>query len=326
MNIPSRCRAALAGGLLLIAAVGGSAAQAWPDRPVRIVIADAPGGGSDLAGRLLAARLQQRLGQPFVIDNKPGAGGVLGTMVAKNAAPDGYTYVIGTAGSHGINAAVYSKLSYHPLRDFEPVAMINKAPNVCVVNADTPARKLEDLVSLAKAAPGKLNFASGGNGTSAHFTGEYLKMAAGIDMVHVPYKGAAPAVQAVAAGEVQVFCGNLPPTMGLIKAGKVRPLAVTTLTRNRELPEVPTVAESGYPGFETVAWFGFFAPKGTPQAIVEKFAQEIAEVIRAPDIRDGLIAQGSDPIGSTPAQFRAYVEAEIAKWTQVARRANVRLD
>ena len=319
-------RAALALAALLLAAAGSAFAQAWPDRPVRIVIADAPGGGSDLAGRLLAARLQQRLGQPFVIDNKPGAGGVLGTMVVKNAAPDGYTYVIGTAGSHGINAAVYSKLSYHPLRDFEPVAMINKAPNVCVVNADTPARKLEDLVSLAKAAPGKLNFASGGNGSSAHFTGEYLKMAAGIDMVHVPYKGAAPAVQAVAAGEVQVFCGNLPPTMGLIKAGKVRPLAVTTLARNRELPEVPTVAESGYPGFETVAWFGFFAPKGTPQAIVEKFAQEIAEVLRAPDIREALIAQGSDPVGSSPAQFRAYVEAEITKWTQVARRANVRLD
>ena len=318
--------AALAGGALLAAAACGVSAQSWPERPVRIVIADAPGGGSNLAGRLLAVRLQQRLGQPFVIDNKPGAGGVLGTMVAKNAAPDGYTYVIGTAGSHGINAAVYAKLSYHPLRDFEPVAMINKAPNVCVVNADLPARTLRDLVSLAKATPGKLNFASGGNGTSAHFTGEYLKMVAGIDMVHVPYKGAAPAVQAVAAGEVQVFCGNLPPTMGLIKAGKVRPLAVTTLTRNRELPEVPTVAESGYPGFETVAWFGFFAPKGTPQAIVEKFAQEIAEVIRAPDIRDGLIAQGSDPIGSSPAQFRTYVEEEIAKWTQVARTANVRLD
>ena len=318
--------AALAGGALLAAAACGVSAQSWPERPVRIVIADAPGGGSDLAGRLLAVRLQQRLGQPFVIDNKPGAGGVLGTMVAKNAAPDGYTYVIGTAGSHGINAAVYAKLSYHPLRDFEPVAMINKAPNVCVVNADLPARTLKDLVSLAKATPGKLNFASGGNGTSAHFTGEYLKMVAGIDMVHVPYKGAAPAVQAVAAGEVQVFCGNLPPTMGLIKAGKVRPLAVTTLSRNRELPEVPTVAESGYPGFETVAWFGFFAPKGTPQAIVEKFAQEIAEVIRAPDIRDGLIAQGSDPIGSSPAQFRTYVEEEIAKWTQVARTANVRLD
>jgi tripartite-type tricarboxylate transporter receptor subunit TctC len=318
--------AALAGGALLAAAACGVSAQSWPERPVRIVIADAPGGGSDLAGRLLAVRLQQRLGQPFVIDNKPGAGGVLGTMVAKNAAPDGYTYVIGTAGSHGINAAVYAKLSYHPLRDFEPVAMINKAPNVCVVNADLPARTLKDLVSLAKASPGKLNFASGGNGTSAHFTGEYLKMVAGIDMVHVPYKGAAPAVQAVAAGEVQVFCGNLPPTMGLIKAGKVRPLAVTTLSRNRELPEVPTVAESGYPGFETVAWFGFFAPKGTPQAIVEKFAQELGEVIRAPDIRDGLIAQGSDPIGNSPAQFRIYVEDEIVKWTQVARTANVRLD
>jgi tripartite-type tricarboxylate transporter receptor subunit TctC len=318
--------AALAGGALLAAAACGVSAQSWPERPVRIVIADAPGGGSDLAGRLLAVRLQQRLGQPFVIDNKPGAGGVLGTMVAKSAAPDGYTYVIGTAGSHGINAAVYSKLSYHPLRDFEPVAMINKAPNVCVVNADLPARTLKDLVSLAKASPGKLNFASGGNGTSAHFTGEYLKMVAGIDMVHVPYKGAAPAVQAVAAGEVQVFCGNLPPTMGLIKAGKVRPLAVTTLSRNRELPEVPTVAESGYPGFETVAWFGFFAPKGTPQAIVEKFAQELGEVIRAPDIRDGLIAQGSDPIGNSPAQFRIYVEDEIVKWTQVARTANVRLD
>lgn len=322
----SRPFAAVLGSVALLSVVADASAQSWPDRPVKIIVADAPGGGSDLAGRLLAAKLQQRLGQPFVIDNRPGAGGVLGTMVAKSAPPDGYTYVIGTAGSHGINAAVYTKLGYHPLRDFEPVAMINKAPNVCVVNAGVPAKTLKEFVDLAKAAPDKYAFSSGGNGSSAHLTAEYLKMMAGIEMLHVPYKGAAPAVRAVASGEVQAFCGNLPPAMGLIKAGKVRPLAVTTLSRNGEVPEVPTVAESGYPGFETVAWFGFFAPKGTPQPIVDRFAAEIAEVIRTPEVRDGLISQGSEPIGSSPTQFRAYIEAEIAKWTQVARAAKVRLD
>ncbi|GIK86711.1 MAG: tripartite tricarboxylate transporter substrate binding protein [Burkholderiales bacterium] len=324
-HLSGRIAAAL-GALSLLAVGADVAAQAWPARPVKIIVPATPGDGSDLAGRLLAAKLQQRLGQPFVIDNRTGAGGIVGSVAAKNAAPDGYTFVIGTAGSHGINAAVYSKLDYHPLRDFEPVAMINKAPNVCVINPDVPAKTLKEFVALAKAAPGKYSFGSGGNGSSAHLTGEYLKMVAGIDLLHVPYKGAAPAVQAVVAGEVQAFCGNLPPTMGQIKAGRVRPLAVTTLARNGELPDVPTVAESGYPGFETVAWFGFFAPKGTPQPIVERFAAEIAEVLRLPDVRDGLIAQGTEPIGSAPAAFRAYVEGEIAKWTKVAQAANVRLD
>lgn len=324
-HLSGRIAAAL-GALSLLAVGADVAAQAWPARPVKIIVPATPGDGSDLAGRLLAAKLQQRLGQPFVIDNRTGAGGIVGSVAAKNAAPDGYTFVIGTAGSHGINAAVYSKLDYHPLRDFEPVAMINKAPNVCVINPDVPAKTLKEFVALAKVAPGKYSFGSGGNGSSAHLTGEYLKMVAGIDLLHVPYKGAAPAVQAVVAGEVQAFCGNLPPTMGQIKAGRVRPLAVTTLARNGELPDVPTVAESGYPGFETVAWFGFFAPKGTPQPIVERFAAEIAEVLRLPDVRDGLIAQGTEPIGSAPAAFRAYVEGEIAKWTKVAQAANVRLD
>lgn len=266
MTSPSNRLIVALGALSLLAWVAPSAAQdAWPGKSVRIIIPGTPGDGADLAGRLLAQKLQQRLGQAFVIDNKPGAGGIIGTEVAKAAAPDGYTFIIGTAGSHGINAAVYSKLSYHPLRDFEAVAMINKAPNICVINPSVPARSLKEFVALAKASPGKYSFSSGGNGSSAHLTGEYLKMVADINMLHVPYKGAAPAVQAVVSGEVQVFCGNLPPTIGQIKSERVRPLAVTTLARSGELPNVPTVAESGYPGFETVAWFGFFAPKARPR-------------------------------------------------------------
>jgi tripartite-type tricarboxylate transporter receptor subunit TctC len=324
-HLSGRIAAAL-GALSLLVAVADAAAQSWPTRPVKIIVPAPPGDGSDLAGRLLTVKLQQRLGQPFVIDNRTGAGGIVGSVAAKNSAPDGYTFIIGTAGSHGINAAVYTKLDYHPLRDFDPVAMINKAPNVCVVNTDVPAKTLQEFVALAKASPGKYSFGSGGNGSSAHLSGEYLKMVAGIDLLHVPYRGAAPAVMAVVAGEVQAFCGNLPPTMGQIKAGKVRPLAVTTLARNRELPDVPTVAESGYPGFETVAWFGVFAPKGTPAPIIERFAAELAEVIRMPDVRDALLAQGTEPIGSSPTEFRTYVEGEIAKWTKVANAANVHLD
>jgi tripartite-type tricarboxylate transporter receptor subunit TctC len=325
MKHPLARIAAALGAAALLTAASVASAQEWPTRPVRIIVPDQPGGGSDLAGRLLAAKLQQRLGQPFVVENRGGGGGIVGSVAAKNAPADGYTYIIGTAGSHGINAAVYSKLDYHPLRDFEPVALINKAPNVCVINPDLPAKNLKEFVALAKSAPGKYSFSSGGNGSSAHLTGEYLKMVAGIDLLHVPYKGAAPAVQAVIAGETHAFCGNLPPTIVHIKAGKVRGLAVTTLARSPELPDLPTMAES-FPGFETVAWFGFFAPKGTPQPIIEKFAADLAAVIRMPDVREALIAQGSEPVGSGPAEFRKWVEGEIAKWTKVANAANVRLD
>lgn len=298
--------------------------QSWPSRPVRIIIPGTPGDGADLAGRLIGMKLQERMGQPFVIENKPGAGSIIGSVAGKNAPPDGYNFLIGTAGSHGINQAVYAKLPYHPLRDFEPVLLINKAPNVCVINPRIPANTLTEFVALAKKEPGKYSFASGGNGTSAHLTGEYLKLVAGIDMLHVPYKGATPALNDVIAGQVSVFCGNLPPAIPHIKSGLVRALGVTTLQRNAEIPDVPTISES-YPGFESVAWFGYFAPKGTPPDILNKFYSELAAVMKMPDVREKLIAQGTDPVASPPAELRRFIESEIEKWTKVARAAKVQL-
>lgn len=300
-------------------------AQSWPSRPVHIIIPGTPGDGADQAGRIIGQKLQERLGQPFVIDNKPGAGSIIGTVAGKNAAPDGNNFMIGTAGSHGINAAVYASLPYDPLRDFEPVLLINKTPNVCVVNPGIPAANLAEFVALAKKEPGRYTFASGGNGTSAHLSGEYLKMVAGIDMLHVPYKGATPAVLDVIAGQVSLFCGNLPPAIPHIRSGKLRALGVTTLQRSPELPDVPTISESGYPGFESVAWFGYFAPKGTPADIINKFNRELDAIIKLPDVRDKLLSQGTQPAGGSPAALRQFQEDEIQKWTKVARAAKVQL-
>ncbi len=300
-------------------------AQTWPTRPVQVIIPGAPGDGADLAGRLLGLKLQEKLGQSFVIDNKTGAGGIIGSVAAKNAAPDGYHFIIGTAGSHGINAAVYDKLAYDPIKDFEPVILINKTPNVCVIDPSIPANNLAEFVALAKKEPGKYSFASGGNGSSAHLSGEYLKMLAGIDLLHVPYKGAAPAVQAVLSGQVQMFCGNLPPAITHIKSGKLRALGVTTLKRSPELPDVPTIDESGYKGFESVAWFAFFAPKGTPADAINKLNLALNEVIKLPDVREKLQAQGTDPVGGSAADLKQFQDNEIQKWTKVARTAKVAL-
>jgi tripartite-type tricarboxylate transporter receptor subunit TctC len=300
-------------------------AQTWPSRAVQVIIPGAPGDGADLAGRLLGQKLQEKLGQSFVIDNKTGAGGIIGSVAGKNAAPDGYHFIIGTAGSHGINAAVYQKLAYDPIKDFEPVILINKTPNVCVIHPSIPANNLAEFIALAKKEPGKYSFASGGNGSSAHLSGEYLKMLAGIDLLHVPYKGASPAVQAVMAGQVQMFCGNLPPAIPHIKSGKLRALGVTTLKRSPELPDVPTIDESGYKGFESVAWFAFFAPKGTPADAINRFNQALDEVIKLPDVREKLQVQGTEPVGGSPADLKQFQDNEIQKWTKVARTAKVAL-
>ncbi len=300
-------------------------AQTWPARAVQVIIPGAPGDGADLAGRLLGQKLQEKLGQGFVIDNKTGAGGIIGSVAGKNAAPDGYHFIIGTAGSHGINAAVYEKLAYDPIKDFEPVILINKTPNVCVIHPGIAANNLAEFVALAKKEPGKYSFASGGNGSSAHLSAEYLKMLAGIDLLHVPYKGASPAVQAVIAGQVQMFCGNLPPAIPHIKSGKLRALGVTTLKRSPELPEVPTIDESGYKGFESVAWFAVFAPKGTPADAINRLNQALDEIIKLPDVREKLQAQGTDPVGGSPADLRQFQDNEIQKWTKVARTARVAL-
>lgn len=326
MPLPRRA-IPLAFAAALALPLGSALAQteaAWPTRSVRLIVAGAPGDGADQAGRLLSPKLQERLGQSFVIDNKPGAGGILGTEIAKNAPADGYNFLIATAGSHGINPAVYAKLPYDAVKDFEPVFLINKAPNVCVVNAKTPVRNMAELVAMAKQQPGKLSFASGGNGSSAHLTGEYLKMVAGIDMLHVPYKGASPAVTALLAGEVNLFCGNLPPAIPHIKNGLLRALGVTTQQRNAEIPDVPTIAES-FAGFESVAWFGIFAPKGTPAPVIDKLSKELATILKLPDVRSGLATQGTEAVGAGPAELRRFQEGEIDKWTKVARAAKVQL-
>ncbi|MDB5849100.1 MAG: tripartite tricarboxylate transporter substrate binding protein [Rhodoferax sp.] len=324
--VPALLTAAMAAVTFTAAslAMAQEPASAWPSHPVKVIVPGTPGDGADLAGRIIGIKLQERLGQPFIIDNKPGAGAIIGTEAGKNAAADGYTFLIGTAGSHAINQAVYAKLPYHPLRDFEPVLLINKTPNVCVINPGIPARSLAEFVALAKKSPGQYSFSSGGNGSSAHLTGEYLKLVAGIDMLHVPYKGASPAVNDVVAGQVSMFCGNLPPAIPHIRSGALRALGVTTLQRNTELPDVPTIAET-YPGFESVAWFGYFAPRGTPPDILAKFYTELAAVMKMPDVRDKLIAQGTDPVASPPAEFRKFIEGEIDKWTKVARAAKVQL-
>jgi tripartite-type tricarboxylate transporter receptor subunit TctC len=322
--MPRVFTAFLAGALLV--AVSPALAQTWPSRPVRFIVPSPPGDGSDIASRAVGQKLHERLGQPFVVDNKPGAGGIVGSEAARHAPADGYTFIMGNAGSHGINAAVYSKLGYHPLRDFEPVTMINRAPNVCVLNTALPARTLTEFLDLARREPGKYQFGSGGNGSSAHMTVEYLKMVAKVDMLHVPYRGASPALSDTVAGHVHLFCGNLPPTMPFIKAGQLRPLGITTLQRNSELPDVPTVAESGFAGFETVAWFGLFAPKGTPAAIVNRLQAEIADVLKTPEVAQRLASLGTEPVGDSPESFRRFVTSEIEKWTHVAEAANVKLD
>lgn len=302
-----------------------SLAQAWPNRTVQVIVPSAPGDGGDLAARLLGQKLQEKLGQSFVIDNKTGAGGIIGSVAGKAARPDGYNFLVGNAGSHAINSAVYDKLAYDPMSDFEPVFLINKAPNVCVINPSMPANNLSEFVALAKKDPGKYTFASGGNGTSAHLSAEYLKMMAGIDLLHVPYRGAAPAVLAVIAGEAHLFCGNLPPAIPHIRAGKLRALGVTTLQRSPELPDVPTIDESGYKGFESVAWFAFFAPKGTPTDVISSLNRALEEVLRTPAVREQLQTLGTQPAGGSPGELRQFQANEIQKWIKVARTAKVSL-
>lgn len=321
-----------AAGWLLVAACSllspGAFAQsgAYPAKPIRVIVPSPPGDGSDLMARAIGDKLTQALGQPVVVDNRPGAGGRVGTEAAAKAGADGYTLIMGNAGSHGINAALYRDLPYDIERDFAPVTQVMRAPNVLVISPGLPARDLKEFIALLKANPGKYSYGSGGNGSSAHFSAEMFKTMAGVDIVHVPYKGATPALTDVIAGQVVMFMGNLPPAMGHIKAGRVRALAVTTAQRSDLVPDLPTVAESGLPGFETVAWFGLFAPAGTPREIVQRVRDEVARIVQQPEIVERIRTLGGEPVGNSPEAFAAIVRADIAKWKQVAKAANISAD
>ena len=311
---------------LLLCTTALAVAQSYPARPVRLIAPSTPGDAPDVIARLIALRLSPVLGQPVVVENRPGAGGVIGSEVAAKSAPDGYTLIMGNAGSHGINAAVYSKLPYDIQRDFAPVSQVAIAPNVMVINPAIPAKSVAEFIAYAKSQPGKLSYASGGNGSSAHMSMELFKAMSGVDIQHVPYKGSSPALTDVMAGQVAVFIGNMPPTVPLVKAGKLRALAVTTKARSALMPELPTISEAGLPGFETVAWFGVLAPTGTPPEIVKKLSTEIGKIARSPEMREKLLAMGAEPIGGTPGEFKAVIDSDIAKWKALAQKEGIKVD
>jgi tripartite-type tricarboxylate transporter receptor subunit TctC len=327
MSMPSFRRVArIALAALVVATSTAALAQAWPTRAVRIIVPSPPGDGSDVTARAIADKLQAALGQPFVVENKPGAGGVVGADQVAHAAPDGYTLVMGNAGSHGINAAVYTQLNYDVVRDFAPVSLIAQSPNVLVANPNAPFHTVRELADAARAQPGKLDFASGGQGSSAHMSMELFKYLTKTDLNHIPYKGATPALTDIISGTVPVMFVNLPPALGHIKSGKVRALAVTTAKRWPALPDVPTVAESGVEGFETVAWFGLLAPAGTPPAIIERLSAEVRRITLLPDVRSRIEATGAEPVGSTPQEFARRIGDDVDKWKRVAAAARIRID
>ena len=301
-------------------------AQDYPSKPVRFVVPFAPGGTTDVLARLVGEKLSASLGQQFVVDNKPGAGGNVGTAQVAKAEPDGYTLLMGTVGTHAINASIYPSLPYDPVQDFAPVTLVATVPNVLVVNPEVPANSVAELIALAKEKPGELNFASSGNGTSIHLSGELFKAMTGVDIVHVPYKGSGPAVVDLLGGQVEMMFDNLPSSAPHIKAGKLRPLGVTSKERSPTLPDVPTIAEAGVPGYEALSWFGVLVPAGTPDAVVTRLQQEIAKILADPAMRERFAELGAVPAGDTPAEFAAFIGSETAKWADVVQKAGITLE
>ena len=331
---PTTRRANLIAIALCAAGLATTAAQAqstWPTKPVKIVVPFAPGGTTDLLARAMAPELSKAFGQQFVVENKAGAGGNLGAEQVAKSAGDGYTLLMGTVGTHGINRALYAKLPYDPFKDFVPVSLVAAVPNVMVVNADfATAHKINsvnDFIKYAKAHPGQLNMASSGNGTSIHLAGELFKSMTGTFMAHIPYRGSGPALLDLAAGNMHVMFDNLPSAMQLIKSGKLKALAVTSAQRSSALPELPTIEEAaGLKGFEASSWFGLLAPAGTPMDIVNRVQQEVAKSLGTPSIKEKLQAQGAIPSGITSAQFAVLIDAEHKKWAAVVKASGAKVD
>jgi tripartite-type tricarboxylate transporter receptor subunit TctC len=313
--------------LALLAAAGSAAAQAWPAKPIHLIAPYAAGGPIDISARLLAPALQQALGQPVLVENRPGAGGNIGADFVAKSAPDGYTLVIGAIATHAINPWLFASLPYDPIRDFRHVALIVQVPNVLVVNNELPAKSVGELVALAKRRPGQLDFASGSTGSTGHLAGEMFKLMTGTYMVHIPYKGAAPAVTDLMAGRVHLMFDNLASALPNVKAGKVRALAVTTRKRSGFLPELPTLDEAGLKGFEMTTWWGVMAPAKTPDAVVQRLNAEIFKALEMPDVKDRLRAMGSEtPVVRTPEAFSAFVAAELKTYGDLVKRSGAKPD
>ncbi|HET7668827.1 MAG TPA: tripartite tricarboxylate transporter substrate binding protein [Burkholderiales bacterium] len=301
-------------------------AQTYPAKPVRILIAQAPGSATDVISRVVANRLSELLGQPVVIEAKPGAGGALGTEAAARSAPDGYTLFMGNNSTHGSNPALYAKLPYDPVNDFAPISMVASVPYVLIVNPSMTASTVDQLIATAKAQPGKINYASAGNGSTHHFCGELLKSMTGINLTHIPYKGSPPGVAAVVAGEVSMMFANLTDIGGQLRAGKVKPLAVTSAVRAGQLSETPTLAEAGLQGFEILSWFALMAPAGTPAQIVSRLNADTVKVLARQDVQQTLGAQGLTVASSSPEQVTAHIKSEVAKFTRIAKSAGIKAE
>ncbi|HET9337661.1 MAG TPA: tripartite tricarboxylate transporter substrate binding protein [Casimicrobiaceae bacterium] len=318
--------AALAASPVALRSPSAFAQAAYPSQPIRIVVPFPPGGATDIMARAAAQKLAEAWKAQVVVDNRPGAGGNIGSELVAKAAPDGYTLEMGTVGTHAINASLYAKMPYDHVKDFTPVVLVAAVPNVLVVHPSVPANSVQELIAYAKANPGKLNFASSGAGTSIHLSGELFKVMAGVQMTHVPYKGSAPAITDLLGGQVQLMFDNLPPSLPHIRAGKLRALAVTTSERAPALPDVPTVAESGLPGFEASSWFGLLAPAGTPREIVVKINGEIARWLVTPEAKEKMIAIGANAKGGTPEDFAKHIADETAKWAKVVKESGAKVD
>jgi|KBSMisStaDraftv2_1062788.scaffolds.fasta_scaffold02822_11 tripartite-type tricarboxylate transporter receptor subunit TctC len=302
-----------------------SSYAAYPEKPIRIVVAYTPAGATDILARTVGQKLNEVWGQPVIIDNRPGANGNIGTEYAAKATPDGYTILMVTAGTHGINPSLYRKLGFDAVKDFEAVSLVAMVPNIFVVNNSLPAKDVREFIAYAKANPGKLNYGSPGNGSTAHLSMELFKSMTGIQMVHIPYKGSAGVLADLIGGQIVATMDNMPPYLPQVKAGKIRALAVSPAKRSAAAPDIPTVAESGVPGYDSGAWFGLVAPAHTPKDVVNKLSRETARILQLADVRARLTDLGAEPVGGTPEQFAAHIKSEIAKWAKVIKEANVEL-
>lgn len=315
---PARAVAASCMPLLLLAAAPAGA-QSWPSKPIRFIVTLAPGSAVDIVARVTGEPMSRALGQPVVVESRPGAGGVVAAEFVMRSPADGYTMLVGSIASHGINPSLVSKIPYDALKDFAPVVSLASSPNVLIASNSLPVKSVKELIALAKKRPGELTFASGGTGTSHHMGGELFGLLSGTKMSHVPFKGSPQAVGAVVSGEVALMFPNIPNAMGLAKAGKLRILGVTTPKRLSFWPELPTIAESGLPGFEVIAWFGLFAPAGTPAAMIDRLNAEANKALAMPSVRENLMTQGFELMGGTVAEFGAFVRSEIDKWAKVVK-------
>jgi tripartite-type tricarboxylate transporter receptor subunit TctC len=318
--------ALLAGLATTVCAVPAMAQDKWPSKPITYIVPFPPGGTTDILARLVAQKLGPALGTTIVIENKPGAGGNIGSDYVAKSAPDGYTILGGTISSHSINASLYPNLPYDPLKSFAQITLIGTNANVLIVGANSPIKSVQDIISISKTKPGSLSFASAGNGTSQHLSSELFKTMTKIDMVHIPYKGSAPAIQDVMAGMVPLMFDTTVVAAPFIESGRVRALAVTSSKRLPSLPNVPTMAEAGVAGYDVVAWQGIFAPAGTPAPIVQRLYTEISGILKQPDVQERLAKLGVEPSGMSPQQFATFQAAEIAKWAKVVKEAKVKVD